>query len=369
MRDTKLRIDLDALEHNVGLIRGLAPSAKCMAMLKANAYGHGSIKIAEALEPHVDGFGLCTFEEALKLRKAGIKSRLLILQGVYHASEYLEASKYQIECVVHNLQQVDALLEARSGYDQTVWLKANTGMNRLGLRPESFQLSLERLISAGIRPVLMSHLACADHREHVLNKRQIDCFESLTQSLEGFEKSLLNSAGLVSFPNHAYDWIRPGLALYGISPFHHAPKAYRDLRPVMNFEAKVISRYAINLGESVGYTARWHASRKTELAIVAVGYGDGYPRDVPNGTPVLIGEHLYPTAGVVSMDALAIDVTDGPEVPVGAVCRLWGEGVPVEAIAHRLNRIPYELVTQVTGRPDREVGATLKSARRDQDAA
>lgn len=356
MHDTKVVLNLDALNNNLEIIRALAPRAKCLAMLKANAYGHGSVVVAQALARNVDGFGVCTIDEAAKLRQAGIENKILILQGVRSVQEYQNAAELKLDCVVHNPMQVEWLLEQQIRYPETVWLKANTGMNRLGLKPDLYPRAIVRLMDAGYEPVLMSHLACADQREHALNRKQIDLFEKLTSPHVTLERSLLNSAGLVSFAKHHYDWIRPGLSLYGVSPFRHRPKALQDLKPVMNLEARIISTYSLNVGETAGYTARWHANRKTKIAIVGAGYGDGYPRDVPNGTEVLIDDKLYPTVGVVSMDAIAIDVTDAPkDISIGTVCRLWGAGVPVENIANRLNRIPYEIVTQVTSRPSREI--------------
>lgn len=351
MREARATIHLNHLLNNLEVIQQMAPSSQVVAMVKADAYGHGLIPVSKTLAPHVASFGVCCFQEALQLRKAGIKQDIILMEGVFSPQELTEANALNLSVVIHHQQQLEWLLAEKKHFEQSIWLKLNSGMNRLGFNVESFQIAYQQLTDLGHDPILMTHLACADEYTHPLNTNQLTQFNAVTDGLSN-AKSCLNSAGILNFPDHQHDYVRPGLALYGIPPFINQSKSYPQLKPVMTLEAEVIAIHHLKAGEQVGYGAVWTAERDSKIATVSIGYGDGYPRDVPNGTPVCIGEQHCPTIGNVSMDMMAIDITEAVQpVKLGQAVCLWGEENRVETVSHCINRIPYELVTQITARP------------------
>lgn len=345
-------IDGAALRHNLGVVRRFAPESRVMAAVKANAYGHGLIPAARALaDADADAFGVARLEEALLLRQAGIDLPVVLLEGTLSTEELAIAAQQRLDVVVHSLEQVSRL-EARPHSDRhSVWLKLDTGMNRLGLAIREFEAARARVQAcvsvASVR--VMTHLAEAEVRGGEVTQRQLERFRAATASLS-FERSVGNSAGLMAWPEARREWVRPGLMLYGISPFADTSAASLGLRPVMTFAAELIAVRTIEPGERVGYNGIWRAQRRSSIAIAAVGYGDGYPRGVRQGTCVLIDGREAPVVGRVSMDMIAIDVTDLPGAQVGAPVVLWGEGLPVERIAAQADTIGYELVCRINER-------------------
>jgi len=355
-------VDTTALRHNLGTIRAYAPGAKVMAVIKANAYGHGLVGTALALAD-ADSFAVARLEEGIALRAAGVRAPIVLLEGVFSAEQLAEAARHGFELVVHDPLQLK-LLEAHRGAERfVVWIKMDTGMNRLGFRPGAFAGALVRLRALPV-PALelraMTHLARADERTVSMTGEQVDAFENTLAAagLAGSQRlvtSIGNSAGTLGWPRAHGDWVRPGLALYGVSPFAHETAAQHGLRPVMSLETTVLTVREVKRGESVGYAAAWRAGRDSSIAILAAGYGDGLPRSLDSGTPVLIGGARYPLVGRVSMDMIAVDVTGAGKIATGNKALLWGEGLPVEEIAGHAGTIPYELLCGVSQRVPIEI--------------
>jgi alanine racemase len=349
-------VDTAALRHNLSRAREIAPASRVLAVLKANAYGHGIVAVASALAG-ADGLAVARLDEAITLRAAGHSQRIVLLEGVQDAEQLREAAGNGLELVVHEPGQL-ALLEAwRGEHLFRIWLKIDTGMGRLGFRPGELPAALERLAGCKtiIRPVaLMTHLAEAELKDSDRTRAQLECFERLTAGLPG-ERSIANSAGMIAWPATRTGWIRPGLMLYGISPFAGKTGADLGLRPVMTLESRVIAVKQLAAGDRVGYGGVWTAGRATRIAVVAAGYGDGYMRNTAGGTPVLVNTRQAQLAGRVSMDMLTVDVTDLPQVAIGDPVVLWGGGVPVEIVAAAAGTIPYELVCRVSGRVHMDV--------------
>jgi alanine racemase len=345
-------IDTAALKHNLQVVRQLAPRSRVMAVIKANAYGHGLVAVAHALEA-ADSFAVARVDEGLTLRAAGIQKRTLLLEGVFDSEQLNAAAAAGFELVVHATEQIELLRAAPSGTGFKVWLKLDTGMNRLGFKGAAFDAALAALSALpGVQtPVnLFTHLACADDPELPATTEQLARFAAATRSLPG-ERSIANSAGMLSFPEAQADWVRPGLLLYGVSPFLGSLGADYGLKPAMTLHSHVIAVKDLVPGERVGYGGDWTASRPTRLAVAAVGYGDGYPRNLTSGSPVLVNGVRAPLAGRVSMDMIGIDVTDLAQAPrLGDPVILWGAGLPVEEIAVWSNTIPYELLCGISQR-------------------
>jgi alanine racemase len=344
-------VDTTALRHNLGRVRELAPRSKVLAVIKANAYGHGIVPTAVALAG-ADGFAVARIEEGIALRAAGLRHRVLLLEGVFGSEQLRQAADYDFEIMVHDPEQL-ALLEAhRADRPFRAWLKIDTGMNRLGFKPGQVQTALSRLgaCDAVAKPLtLATHLACADESDGARTREQLALFGSLVAGTPG-EHSIANSAGLIGCPQARVDWVRPGLMLYGVSPLPQQSAESLGLRPAMTLTSQVIAVKDVCAGERVGYGGSWSASRPTRLAIVAAGYGDGYPRNTASGTAVMVGGRRAELVGRVSMDMIAVDVTGLPPVAVGDPVALWGPGVPVEDVARAAGTIPYELVCGVSQR-------------------
>jgi len=349
-------VDTDALRHNLQRVRAAAPAARVMSVIKANAYGHGLVPAAKALLA-TDGYAVARLEEGLALRAAGLTQRVLLLEGVFNADQLDAAVQQRFDLMVHSPEQL-ALLEQRGQQGELrLWIKIDTGMNRLGFRVEDFadaHARLLRIAGPDNAPALVTHLANADDRRDPLTARQLRAFEDVTRNLPG-ERSLANSAGLLGWPSARGDWVRPGLALYGATPFPSGHAEDFGLRPVMTLQSEVIAVKTVRTGETVGYGAAWRAGRDTRIAVAAAGYGDGYPRSTAAGAPVAINGHRAPLVGRVSMDMVAIDVTELPAIAVGDPVVLWGEGVPVEEVARCAATIPYELLCGVSQRVQHEV--------------
>ncbi|MFO7552353.1 MAG: alanine racemase [Haliea sp.] len=358
-RPSQARLDLGALRHNVALARELAPRARLMAVVKANAYGHGAVTMARELEPRVDALAVACTEEAMELREAGIRCPILLLQGVFEASELLLAAEFGFWITVDNDQQLQWLEATALPQPVGCWLKIDTGMHRLGALPAQAASFYQRLLACGKvagLPVLCTHFASADELHNPQTWQQIELFEAATAGLEGL-RSAANSPATLAWPRAHYDWIRPGFMLWGNSPFAEAQPQAEHLRPVMTLTSAVISVREIAAGECVGYGASWQAQRPSRIATVTIGYGDGYPRTATSGTPVLVNGRRATLAGRVSMDMITVDVTDLPPVSIGDPVVLWGEGLPVGEVARHAGTIGYELLTRMPMRTPRVIVA------------
>jgi len=345
-------VDTGALEHNLHVVRRFAPRSRVMAVIKANGYGHGLIAAARALAS-ADSFAVARVDEGLTLRGAGIMRRTVLLEGVFDREQMDAAAAAGFEFVVHTAEQIELLRAAGQGPRFTVWLKLDSGMNRLGFKGAAFDAALASLsdLPRVQSPVnLFTHLASADTPELSATTDQLARFAAATRTLPG-ERSIANSAGLLGFPQAQADWVRPGLLLYGVSPFVGSIGADYGLKPAMTLHSHVIAVKDVTAGESVGYGGGWTARRPTRLAVAAVGYGDGYPRSLASGSPVLVNEERAPLAGRVSMDMIGIDVTDLKRAPrLGDPVILWGAGLPVEEIAVWADAVPYELLCGISQR-------------------
>ncbi len=346
-----VEIDPDALRVNLARVRTLAPRSRVLAVVKADAYGHGLVTVARALAA-ADGFAVARVDEGVALRRAGVGHRIVVLAGFFDRDEAEAAARYRLEPVIHDPGQMPYLPTG-----VRPWLKFDSGMHRLGLDEAGFRAALARLRER--RPVLMTHLACADEPRRPETARQLDRFDRLTQAV-GLERSAANSAAILACPRSHYQWVRPGLMLYGVSPFPGRTGVELGLRPAMAFRSRLIAVRDLAAGEAVGYGGAWTASRPTRLGVVAAGYGDGYPREVRPGTPVWIGGRRVPLVGRVSMDLITVDLTDHPAAAAGDAVTLWGPPLPVEEIAAGAGTIPYTLMCGITARVPRIVSETRR---------
>ncbi|MBY5948487.1 alanine racemase [Photobacterium rosenbergii] len=353
MKAATAYINTEALTHNLQQIRSQAPNSKILAVVKANGYGHGLEYVAKSL-PDVDGFGVARIEEALTLRAGGVVKPVLLLEGFYAPSDLPVLVTNNIHTVVHSIEQLEALERADLDSPVVVWLKIDTGMHRLGVRPEQYAEFVERLHACPnvAKPLrYMSHFGCADELASDVTPRQIDAFMALTEGCRG-ERSLAASAGILAWPDSHLEWIRPGIIMYGVSPFAEPARGAEsyNLKPVMTLTSSLIAVREVKKGESVGYGGIWTSERDTKVGVIAIGYGDGYPRTAPNGTPVMVNGRIVPMAGRVSMDMLTVDLGPDSTDKVGDEAILWGEGLPAEIVAEHIGTIAYELVTKLTSR-------------------
>ncbi len=355
MRLASAEIDLSALQYNLDKVREFAPQSKVMAVLKANAYGHGLVEIAKALH-QADAFAVARIDEALALRAGGLVKPIVLLEGVFQASDLAIAIANNFQIIVHDQHQLEMIENETLDGELTTWLKVDTGMHRLGVYPEQFEQFYTRLLASknvhsDIK--LMTHFACADDISDGKTKQQLALFSQLIEQ-KTQQTCLANSAGVIGWPQSHGDWIRPGLMLYGVSPMLNQIGADHQLKPVMRLTTKLIAIRKVNAGETVGYGSAWRASKNTYIGVVAMGYGDGYPRHAPNGTPVMINQRRYAIIGRVSMDMISVDL--GSTVPngiaIGNTVEMWGPSLPVEEIAQYAGTIPYELLCNVTPRVD-----------------
>lgn len=356
-RRTFARINIRHLQHNLQRVRDVAPASRIMACVKANGYGHGLLAVARALQPLVDGLAVATLEEAQALRDAGLSGRVLLLEGVHAEDDWKTASRLGLDVAITDSVQLEWLRAVALETPVQCWLKLDTGMHRLGVMPGELAGILETLhetAGATANVTLMTHFASADNENPAAATAQLARFLSCSEAL-ALPLSSANSAAILSLPDSHLDWVRPGYMLYGGSPFAHVSAADCGLLPVMDFHSQVISVRDVAAGERVGYGGRWTATRPTRIATVAAGYGDGYPRHAPDGTPVLVSGKAAPLAGTVSMDMLTVDVTDLEHCRPGDPVILWGEGLPVDTIAHAAQTIGYELLAAMPARTPREI--------------
>ncbi len=341
-------IDLSALRNNVSVVRRHAGSAKVYAVVKANGYGHGLERIIPALH-EVDGFAVVESDLALRIRGNDINKPVLLLQGFFDENELASASKYGFNMVVHELSQVELLTAVHLPKPIDVYLKINTGMNRLGFVADDVARIHARLAASGnVRDiVLMTHFADADGARGV--EWQLQPLLQLASSLRT-TICAANSAALLRYPQSRGEWVRPGLMLYGASPFADVTAAQLGLQPVMTLRSRIIAIQQLKPGDCVGYGCTFTATAPMRIAVIAAGYGDGYPRHAPAGTPALVDGKRVGTLGRVSMDSLCVDITNLADASVGSAVTLWGEGVPVEDVATSAGTVSYELLTKVTSR-------------------
>lgn len=345
-------MDASALRHNLAVARRLAPASRVMAIIKANGYGHGLIATARALAS-ADAMGVARLEEGLALREAQIDSPLVLLEGVFSGKELEEAADASLQIVVHNFEQLAMLERSALAPRFEIWCKVDTGMNRLGFRAEELESAWRRLRQLAPRRLrLMTHLSAAELKDSPATGEQLARFASLRERLDAprrVECSIANSAGLILSDAARADWVRPGLMLYGISPIPHVSARELGLRPAMTLSTKLIAIRKVPAGDTVGYNGTWRAPYDARVGIAAVGYGDGYPRSLRSGMPVLVNGQAARVVGRVSMDMTAVDITSIP-ARVGDPVTLWGEGLPVEEVASFADTIPYELVCGISQR-------------------
>ena len=348
---TRAVIDISALRHNFQRVRKAAPGRKVIAVVKADAYGHGAARVATALA-EADAFAVARIEEGEALRALGIVKPVLLLGGVSGGEELAAAATLDLDLVVHHESQIATLEQAGLDKPLRVWFKVDTGMHRLGFAPEQVaplwrRLESCRSVAAPIR--LMSHLARADERGDASARAQIACFFSIGKAGE-VETSLANSAAVLAWPESHGDWVRPGIMLYGISPFVGDSGASHGLRPVMTLTSSLIAVNKLRKGDAIGYGGTWICPEDMPVGVVAVGYGVGYPRHAPAGTPVLVNDERTQLVGRVSMDLVSVDLRSQPTAKPGDPVILWGRGLPAEEVAAHVGSIAYELVSRIAPR-------------------
>lgn len=356
-------IDLKALRHNLAVCRAAAPQSRIWAVIKADAYGHGMGHCAAALDD-ADGFAVARVQEALGLRAIGVNKPLLILEGVVNETELGASRSMQVELTVHSGRQFELILSQLQTQPQPspqrIWLKLDTGMGRLGLhRAEAISL-VERLrgpasASGSVRAStielagILTHLANADDLSHPMTAAQCEQARALAASYR-LPLSVGNSAGILAHAAARSDWVRPGIMLYGGSPLLDRSAAELDLRPVMTLKSQLIAVRDLAAGAPIGYGSTYRCPEAMRVGVVAIGYGDGYPRHAPTGTPVLVRGCRAPLLGRVSMDMISVDLRQIPDAKVGDEVTLWGQGLPVEEVAEQVGTINYELLCRLAPR-------------------
>lgn len=342
-------LDLNALRNNLQIVRQAAPDSRVWSVVKANAYGHGLDRIWSALNG-TDGFAMLNLEDAILLRERGWKGPILMLEGFFHADELEIFDKYRLTTSLHSNWQVKALANARLNAPLDVYLKMNSGMNRLGFtadRVHSLWEQLRKVANVG-QLTLMAHFADAEQPDGLREPLKL-----IEQAAEGLNcaRSLSNSAATLWHPEAHYDWVRPGIILYGASPSGHwCDIANSGLRPVMSLHSEIIGIQNLKPGDSVGYGSRYRTSSEQRIGIVAAGYADGYPRHAPDGTPVVVDGVRTGIVGTVSMDMLAVDLTSCPHAGIGSPVELWGNEVKIDDVASAAGTVGYELMCALAPR-------------------
>ena len=340
------------LLHNFEVIRKRSGGREVMAMIKANAYGHGLRSTAMRLDDYVYSFGVASVDEALALRKVGIKKPITLMSGAFEPEDINLASENNFQLIFHEKTQLEWLDKAEITTPVKIWFKIDTGMGRLGFSLDEAEEIYAKLKNHPkvIKPIgIISHIACADENNNSLNQVQLDNFRNFIKDKKG-PKSLVNSAGVFNFADDLYDIVRPGLALYGISPLIGKTANELDLKPVMTLQTKLVAVSNHKKGSSIGYGSRFICPEDMQVGVIAMGYGDGYPRTAKDGTPVLVNDKKCKLVGRVSMDMLTIDLRDCKQAKVGDPVILWGEGLPIEEIAQYTNNIPYDIICGVQHR-------------------
>ncbi len=350
-----------AIRHNLARVRAAAPGCRVMAVIKANAYGHGLTQVAKLLQG-VDALAVARVAEGVRLRNAGVGGRVVVLEGCGQSTELRAAVQHDLDIVVHDAAHFDMLAALDGKQVLNAWLKVDTGMGRLGFPPADTASCLQRMQTLpALRPGIgiMTHLSCADDPDSPVTMEQLRRFGAAIGRYDA-DISIANSAGVLLWPQAlessvdlsyaGANWIRPGLALFGASPVRGKSARDLDLQAAMSFESRLIAVKTVKRGSRVGYGGTWRAPRDTLIGIAAAGYGDGYPRHLKSGTPVLVNGRRAALAGIVSMDMIALDLTDVPVARVGDPVVLWGGHLPIEEIATRAGTIPYELMCGLSER-------------------
>ena len=353
MRPTKASVRLGAIAENLSVAERLAPQSKIMAVIKANAYGHGAVEVARGLQATTAAaFAVAFIDEAVQLRDAGITRPILILQGASADSDVVEAAEKDFCLMLYSRQQVESVLGANIGSPVQVWIKVDTGMNRLGLSPGELEdvfaaLSVSKNVGPGM--VMCSHLACADDPNSPMTLQQVSQTRLFAKQFD-LPLSIANSAGIMNCPQSHAEWNRPGYMLYGNSPFESQLVSDCGLVPAMSMESEITSTRQVAVGDGVGYGQDWMATRPSRLATIPIGYGDGYPRHATNGTPVMVNGKRVPLAGRVSMDMISVDISGLEQVETGDKVELWGENLSINEVAACAGTIGYEVMAGLTGR-------------------
>ena len=350
-RPTRASINLAALAHNLGQVRQSAPDSRAIAVIKANGYGHGILHAAEGLKA-ADGFAVACLEEAVELREAGYLQPILMLEGIFEADELEIVQNLNIELVVHHFEQINLLNSSMNRKPIKVWLKLDTGMHRIGFLPENLSkayVQLSACSSVDKKIVLMTHLANADDRKDNYSDAQITLFKKTIDKLR-LARSVCNSAGILSRPEVHYDWVRPGIMLYGSSPFNDSLGPEENLRAVMQLESQLIAIKAYKKNDRIGYGGTYVCPEDMQVGVVAIGYGDGYPRHAKTGTPVLVNNIRTQLIGRVSMDMIMVDLRPITDAHVGSPVQLWGDQVSIDEVARWSDTIAYKLMCKITRR-------------------
>lgn len=353
LRSAIADLDRSALRHNLARARAAAPGTSVFATLKSAGYGHGLTFAAEAFADHSEGFGVACTGEGVALREAGYRDhRICVLNGPADADELAVCAAHGLEPLIHQAWHLDTLGRLEGQDRLRVWLKIDSGMGRVGVPPDTAAvwhdwLSRCRAVAGPVG--LMTHMSSADDRGDDYTNEQWETFTAACRGLED-ERSAANSACVLGWPTTHADWIRPGIMLYGCSPFVEGAEPALDLRPAMTLRTRLIAINRLRAGAAIGYGRSYHCPEDMPVGVAAIGYGDGYPRHAPNGTPVLVGGRRVPMVGRVSMDKITLDLRTAPDAAVGDEVVLWGQGLPIEEIADAAGTIGYELMCGVHGR-------------------
>lgn len=368
MKPAIATINSAALRHNIQLIKSFAPNQKLLAMIKANAYGQGLIPIAHILADQVDGFGVARLREALEIQETGYTGKILLVEGFFDREELLKTLSRRFDSVIHCYEQLELLEQVAKEWEKeqqkgfwkrktkiyfpiNVWLKIDTGMHRLGVHPEQVDEFYQRLKKCPLVESIsfVSHFSRADELNCGYTEKQIATFEQATQAYPKHARSISASSGILYWKQAHYEWVRPGIIMHGISP-HYDPIIHLGFQPVMTLSSSLIAVRTHKAGEPVGYGGTWVSPKDTKLGVIAMGYGDGYPRNAPEGTPVLINGRKVPIVGRVSMDMLTVDLGADSQDKVGDEAIFWGKDLLIEEVAKHIGVISYELITKLTPR-------------------
>lgn len=368
MKPAIATINSAALRHNIQLIKSFAPNQKLLAMIKANAYGQGLLPAANILADQVDGFGVARLREALEIQETGYTGKILLVEGFFDREELLKTLSRRFDSVIHCYEQLELLEQVAKEWEEeqqkgfwkrktkiyfpiNIWLKIDTGMHRLGVHPEQVDEFYQRLKKCPLVENIsfVSHFSRADELDCGYTEKQISTFEQATQPYPEHARSISASSGILYWKQAHYEWVRPGIIMHGISP-HYEPITHLGFQPVMTLSSSLIAVRTHKAGEPVGYGGTWVSPKETKLGVIAMGYGDGYPRNAPEGTPVLINGRKVPIVGRVSMDMLTVDLGANSQDRVGDEAIFWGKDLLIEDVAKHIGVISYELITKLTPR-------------------
>ncbi|WP_455483074.1 alanine racemase [Haemophilus parahaemolyticus] len=368
MKPAIATINSAALRHNIQLIKSFAPNQKLLAMIKANAYGQGLLPAAHILADQVDGFGVARLREALEIQETGYTGKILLVEGFFDREELLKTLSRRFDSVIHCYEQLKLLEQVAKEWEEeqqkgfwkrktkiyfpiNIWLKIDTGMHRLGVHPEQVDEFYQRLKKCPLVESIsfISHFSRADELNCGYTEKQIATFEQATQAYPEHARSISASSGILYWKQAHYEWVRPGIIMHGISP-HYDPIIHLGFQPVMTLSSSLIAVRTHKAGEPVGYGGTWVSPKDTKLGVIAMGYGDGYPRNAPEGTPVLLNGRIVPIVGKVSMDMLTVDLGADSQDKVGDEAIFWGKDLLIEEVAKHIGVISYELITKLTPR-------------------